>query len=106
MKRIRTWGLVAVAAAVSTLAAAPATAGAVTPKSVNCTKSVSTDYHTAKATCTGTLAGSSQFRVRANFCNTGNCAYGYGAWVNFGAGTSKVTSGGYTTLADTVVQYR
>lgn len=103
MKRIRTWGLVAVAAC------APMVAPAVTSSAaaaVNCTVSVSTDHHTAKATCTGTLAGYSQFRVRANFCNTANCAYGYGSWVNFGAGTSKVTSGGYTTLADTAVQYR
>lgn len=103
MKRVLGWGVVAVAAC------APMVASAVTSSAsaaVNCTVSVSTDYHTAKATCSGTLAGYSQFRVRANFCNTSNCAYYYGSWVNFGAGTSKVTSAGYTTLADTAVQYR
>jgi curli biogenesis system outer membrane secretion channel CsgG len=103
MKRIRTLAVVAVAVS------APMVATAVTASAsaaVTCSTSVSADRHTAKATCTGTLAGHSQFRVRANFCNTANCAYGYGAWVNFGAGTSTVTSGGYTTAADTDVQFR
>jgi len=103
MKRLRTWALVGIAACAPMVATAVSSSASAT---VNCTVSVSTDHHTAKATCTGTLAGYSQFRIAADFCNTANCAWAYGPWVNFGAGTSKVTSGGYTTLADTATQFR
>ena len=103
MNRLRALGLVAAVACLPMVASAvTSSAGA----AVTCSTSVSADRHTATATCTGTLAGHTQFRVRADFCNTGNCAYAYGAWVKFGAGTSKVTSGGYTTSADTDVQFR
>jgi hypothetical protein len=103
MKRILACGVIAVAACAPMVASAVSSAAGA---AVTCSTSVSSDRHTARATCTGTLAGHSQFRVRADFCNTSNCSYGYGQWVNFGAGTSTVTSGGYTTAADTDVQFR
>ncbi len=103
MKRILSLGVVAVAAVAPMVASAVSSAAGA---AVTCSTSVSADRHTAHATCTGSLAGHTQFRVRADFCNTANCAYAYGPWVRFGAGTSTVTSGGYTTSADTDVQFR
>ncbi|MEO6700886.1 MAG: hypothetical protein ABI140_14400 [Jatrophihabitantaceae bacterium] len=81
---------VMVAGAIATAAPADAVTMTVVPRAVTCSSSISADYHTGSAHCTGTLSGASQFRAAVTFCTTGNCGVFYGPWVNFG-GTSSVT---------------
>jgi hypothetical protein len=104
MNKLAMLALVGVAVLLPAVAATPADAS-VTPRAVNCTKTVSSDYHTASAHCTGSLSPYTQFRVFATFCTTSNCNETDGPWVNFG-GTSTVHSGGYTTQSDSGWDFR